>query len=53
MGRYLVVVPSLKITFLDGNGDLVLHYMSHTVSSRRIKIRGHVLLRYSQSSTYL
>src|ERR1700739_3031269 len=35
-GGGLVVVPDLKITFPDGNRDLVLHYVSHA-------IRGNVL----------
>ena len=35
-GGGLVVVPDLKVTFPDGNRDLVLHYVSHA-------IRGNVL----------
>ena len=30
-GGGLVVVPDLKITFPDGNRDLVLHYVSHVI----------------------
>jgi len=37
-GGGLVVVPDLKITFPDGNRDLVLHYLSHTVRDNTLTI---------------
>ena len=30
-GGGLVIVPDLKVSFSDGNRDLVLHYVSHTI----------------------
>ncbi len=38
-GGGLVVVPDLKITFPDGNRDLVLHYASHTIQNDTLSIR--------------
>ena len=35
-GGGLVVVPDLKVTFPDGNRDLVLHYVSHAIRGQRI-----------------
>ena len=35
-GSGLVVVPNLKITFPDGNRDLVLHYVSHTIKNNTL-----------------
>jgi alpha-galactosidase len=37
-GGGLVVVPNLKITFPDGNRDLVLHYVSHTIQNNTLSI---------------
>jgi len=37
-GGGLVVVPDLKITFPDGNRDLVLHYVSHTIGDNVLTI---------------
>jgi alpha-galactosidase len=37
-GSGLVVVPNLKITFPDGNRDLVLHYVSHTIQNNTLNI---------------
>ncbi len=37
-GGGLVVVPDLKITFPDGNRDLVLHYVSHTIRENAVTI---------------
>ena len=37
-GGGLVVVPSLKITFPDGNRDLVLHYASHTIHDNTLTV---------------
>src|SRR5271156_342627 len=37
-GGGLVVVPDLKITFPDGNRDLVLHYVSHVVRDNVLTI---------------
>ena len=37
-GGGLVVVPNLKITFPDGNRDLVLHYISHTIQNNTLSI---------------
>ncbi|WP_263352940.1 alpha-galactosidase [Acidicapsa acidisoli] len=37
-GGGLVVVPNLKITFPDGNRDLVLHYVSHTIQNNTLTI---------------
>ena len=38
-GGGLVVVPNLKITFPDGNRDLVLHYVSHTIQDSTLSIK--------------
>ncbi len=37
-GGGLVVVPNLKITFPDGNRDLVLHYVSHTIQHNTLTV---------------
>ena len=37
-GGGLVVVPDLKITFPDGNRDLVLHYQSYTIRNNALTI---------------
>ncbi len=37
-GGGLVVVPDLKITFPDGNRDLVLRYVSHTAQGNAVTI---------------
>src|SRR5579883_1506358 len=37
-GSGLVVVPDLKITFPDGNRDLVLHYASHTIRNNELTV---------------
>ena len=37
-GGGLVVVPDLKITFPDGNRDLVLHYVSHAIRDNVLTI---------------
>ncbi|MDR3573580.1 MAG: alpha-galactosidase, partial [Anaerolineaceae bacterium] len=37
-GGGLYVVPDLKITFPDGNRDVVLHYVSHTVDGNVLTI---------------
>ena len=37
-GAGLFVEPALKVTFSDGNRDLVLHYASHEVTSDGFKI---------------
>ena len=37
-GGGLVVVPDLKITFPDGNRDLVLHYASHTIRDNALTV---------------
>jgi alpha-galactosidase len=37
-GGGLVVVPDLKITFPDGNRDLVLHYVSHTIQNNTLTV---------------
>ncbi len=37
-GGGLYVVPDLKITFPDGNRDLVLHYLSHTIRGNTLTI---------------
>jgi alpha-galactosidase len=37
-GAGLYAVPNLKVTFPDGNRDLVLHYLSHEVSGNSLKI---------------
>ncbi|WP_252263508.1 alpha-galactosidase [Paracidobacterium acidisoli] len=38
-GAGLYVEPALKITFPDGNRDLVLHYVSHTIDGNTLTIR--------------
>jgi alpha-galactosidase len=38
-GGGLYVEPDLKITFPDGNRDLVLQYISHTIEGNRLIIR--------------
>lgn len=38
-GAGLFVEPALKVTFPDGNRDLVLHYDSHTLTSDGVDIR--------------
>jgi alpha-galactosidase len=37
-GGGLVVVPDLKISFPDGNRDLVLHYLSHTIRDNTLTV---------------
>ncbi len=37
-GSGLYVVPNLKVTFPDGNRDLVLHYLSHTIHENTLTI---------------
>jgi alpha-galactosidase len=37
-GAGLFVEPALKITFADGNRDLVLHYESHTIRSDGVEV---------------
>lgn len=37
-GGGLVVVPDLKISFPDGNRDLVLHYLSHTIQDNTLTV---------------
>lgn len=38
-GGMMYVEPDLKITFPDGNRDLVLHYVSHAIDGDRLSIR--------------
>ena len=38
-GGGLIVVPDLKISFPDGNRDLVLHYASHTIRDNTLTVR--------------
>ena len=38
-GAGLYVEPDLKITFPDGNRDLVLQYVSHTIAGNHLKLR--------------
>jgi alpha-galactosidase len=38
-GAELYVEPALKITFPDGNRDLVLHYVSHQIEGQALTIR--------------
>jgi alpha-galactosidase len=38
-GAGLFVEPALKITFPDGNRDLVLHYASHAIDGNSLRIR--------------
>src|SRR6185437_6412377 len=52
-GGGLTTEPSLKITFPDGNRDLVLHYLSHRVHGSEIEVtlkdierEVHVTLHY-------
>jgi alpha-galactosidase len=37
-GGGLVVAPNLKITFPDGNRDLVLHYVSHAIQHNTLTV---------------
>src|SRR5665213_2135206 len=37
-GAGLYVEPALKVTFADGNRDLVLHYVSHTIRDNELTI---------------
>jgi alpha-galactosidase len=37
-GAGLFLEPALKVTFADGNRDLVLHYESHTISARGVDV---------------
>jgi|HubBroStandDraft_1064217.scaffolds.fasta_scaffold01034_11 alpha-galactosidase len=37
-GGGLVVVPDLKVSFPDGNRDLVLHYVSHTIQGNTLTV---------------
>jgi len=37
-GSGLFVEPALKITFADGNRDLVLHYESHSIASNSLEV---------------
>jgi alpha-galactosidase len=37
-GGALYVVPDLKVTFPDGNRDLVLHYLSHTIRENTLTL---------------
>jgi alpha-galactosidase len=37
-GEGLFVEPALKVTFPDGNRDLVLHYASHTVTANGVDV---------------
>jgi alpha-galactosidase len=57
-GEGLFVEPALKITFADGNRDLVLHYESHTTRTdgmdvvlRDISRKVYVTLHYSMDAT--
>ncbi len=38
-GGGLYVVPNLKVSFPDGNRDLVLHYLSHTIRENTLTIK--------------
>jgi alpha-galactosidase len=38
-GSGLYVVPNLKVSFPDGNRDLVLHYLSHTIRGNSLTIK--------------
>jgi len=38
-GSGLYVVPDLKVTFPDGNRDLVLHYSSHSIRGNTLTIK--------------
>jgi alpha-galactosidase len=44
-GAGLYVEPSLKISFPDGNRDLVLHYVSHTISGSVLEVTTKDILR--------
>jgi alpha-galactosidase len=53
-GTGLFVEPALKVSFADGNRDLVLHYESHTIKAdgvdvtlKDIERKIHVTLHYS------
>ncbi len=37
-GSGLFVEPALKVTFTDGNRDLVLHYQSHTINASGLDV---------------
>jgi alpha-galactosidase len=37
-GAGLFVEPALKVTFPDGNRDLVLHYVSHTMDGNTLRV---------------
>jgi alpha-galactosidase len=37
-GAELFVEPALKITFPDGNRDLVLHYVAHTIDGNSLRV---------------
>lgn len=38
-GGGLLAEPGLKITFPDGNRDLVLHYVSHSISGNKLTVQ--------------
>jgi alpha-galactosidase len=38
-GEGLYYEPALKITFPDGNRDLVLHYVDHAIDGNQLKVR--------------
>lgn len=38
-GGGLLSEPALKITFPDGNRDLVLHYVSHSIAGNKLTVR--------------
>jgi alpha-galactosidase len=44
-GAGLYVEPSVKITFPDGNRDLVLHYVSHTIKGNSLEVTTKDILR--------
>ena len=44
-GGSLYVEPDLKVTFPDGNRDLVLKYVSHTIEGQRLRIVMKDILR--------
>jgi alpha-galactosidase len=44
-GGGLVLEPSLKITFPDGNRDLVLHYVSHRIEGQTLTVTMKDILR--------
>ena len=37
-GSELYVEPALKVTFPDGNRDLVLHYVSHSIDANTLTV---------------